>query len=114
MSTVRTALVSDIHGNAVALAALFEDLDGQRVDQVVCLGDVAQGGAQPAEVIDAVQARGWPVVMGNSDAFLLDPDAGEEPLTPRLLEMREWSVSQLGPDRLEFISGFSPLIELQL
>ena len=114
MNVARTALVSDIHGNAVALAALLEDLDEQRVDQVVCLGDVAQGGAQPTEVIDAVRARGWPTVMGNSDAFLLDPDAGDEPATPRLLEVRAWSVEQLGADRLDFIRTFSPVIELKL
>jgi predicted phosphodiesterase len=114
MSAARVALVSDIHGNAVALRALVTDLERQGADQVVCLGDVSQGGPQPAEVTDTVLAQGWATVMGNSDAFLLDPDAGDEPVTPRLLEVREWSCAQLGPERLELIAGYSPTIELSL
>jgi predicted phosphodiesterase len=111
---MRTALVSDIHGNGVALRALVEDLDRQEVDQVVCLGDVAQGGPQPAEVIDVVVGRGWSVVIGNADAFLLDEDAGNEPKTPRHLEMREWSNEQLGPERLELIARFEPTVDAGL
>src|SRR5919108_1893362 len=110
----RTALVSDVHGNAVALEAVAAALERDAVDQVVCLGDVAQGGPQPAEVIDRIRQLGWPVVLGNADDFLLDPEAGAEPATPRLLEVREWSVSRLGPDRLEYIGSFSPTVEADL
>jgi predicted phosphodiesterase len=111
---MRTALVSDIHGNGVALRAMLDDLDRQEIDQVVCLGDVAQGGPEPVEVLDAVRDRAWRVVMGNADAFLLDPESGREPTTARHLDMREWSVGQLGPERLEFIAAFEPTIEASL
>jgi predicted phosphodiesterase len=111
---MRTALVSDIHGNAVALEALIADLERNPVDQVVCLGDVAQGGAQPAEVIDLLRDLRWPVVIGNADDFLLGADIGAEPVTPRLLEVRAWSVGQLGPERLDYIRSFSPTIEAGL
>lgn len=114
MSPVRTALLSDIHGNAVALAALVADLAVRPVDEVVCLGDVAQGGAQPVEVIDRLVELGWPVVLGNADAFLLDPDAGAEPATERLLAVRQWSVARLGPERLERIRSFSATVETSL
>ena len=80
---MRTALVSDIHGNGVALRAVLDDLDRQEIDRVVCLGDVAQGGPEPVEVLDAVRDRDWRVVMGNADAFLLDPESGREPTTAR-------------------------------
>src|SRR5919197_2567641 len=111
---MRTAIVSDIHGNAVALTALLGDLERKPVDQVICLGDVAQGGPQPAEVIDRLRELRWPVVIGNADDFLLDPEAGEEEVTPALLEVREWSVEQLGPDRLDFIRSFRPTIAADL
>ncbi len=32
---------------------------------------MAQGGAQPAEVIDEIRRRGWPSVRGNSDDLLI-------------------------------------------
>lgn len=111
---MRTALVSDVHGNAVALEAVLADLDAEPVDQVVALGDMAQGGPQPAEVVDRVAALGWPVVLGNADAFLLDPEAGAEPATEAQLEARAWSVERLGPERLATIRGYASTVEAQL
>jgi predicted phosphodiesterase len=111
---MRTALVSDVHGNAVALEALLADLDREPVDQVAALGDMAQGGPQPAEVVDRVAALGWPVVLGNADAFLLDPDAGAEEASEGQLEARAWSVERLGAQRLETIRGFAPTVEAEL
>jgi predicted phosphodiesterase len=64
---LRIALFSDVHGNAVALRAFLEDLDRESVDHMVCLGDHAQGGAQPAECLELLQELGCPAVMGNSD-----------------------------------------------
>src|SRR5262249_5839603 len=114
VNAVRVALVSDIHGNGVALRALLADLDAAEVDEVVCLGDVGQGGPAPVAAIDAVRERRWKTVMGNSDAFLLDPHASDEPVTERHLQMREWSCAQLGSDRLDFIASFSPTVEVAL
>jgi predicted phosphodiesterase len=111
---VRTALVSDVHGNAVALEAVLAELDREPVDQVFALGDMAQGGPQPAEVVDRVEALGWPVVLGNADAFLLDPDAGAEEATEPQLEARAWSVERLGTARLATIGGFVPTVEADL
>jgi predicted phosphodiesterase len=44
------ALIADIHGNAVALDRVLSDIDNQKPDQVVCLGDVAATGPQPRQV----------------------------------------------------------------
>jgi predicted phosphodiesterase len=104
---VRTALISDIHGNAFALDAVLAELEA---DQVICLGDAVQGGPQPAEVLDRLRNLGCPVVLGNADAFLLDPEAGPE----RFLEIREWTLAQLAPDHLEQIRGFEPRVEADL
>ena len=40
---MRLALISDQHGNDVAFAAATEDIGRLGVDDIVCLGDVAQG-----------------------------------------------------------------------
>ena len=37
----RLALISDIHGNGVALDAVLADLTRRHVEQIVCLGDLA-------------------------------------------------------------------------
>ena len=60
------ALVSDIHGNDVALAAVVAELERLGIERVVCLGDAVQGGDAAAEVLDRLAALDWPVVLGNA------------------------------------------------
>jgi putative phosphoesterase len=111
---MRIALFSDVHGNAVAFDAFLTDLDRQSVEHVVCLGDHAQGGAQPAEVLEQLRERDWPAVMGNSDHFLLTLDFGHEEVTPEQIENAKWSKSQLSDELLAFQEGFQATVELDL
>src|SRR4051794_11222240 len=111
---MRTALVSDMHGNAVAFGAVIADFESDPVDQVVCLGDAIQGGAQPAEVVALLRGLDCPVVLGNADAFVLDAEAGEEATTERLLAGREWTREQLGADGLAYLETFQPTVTTTL
>lgn len=47
---MRIALLSDIHGNLVALETVLQELAQEPIDQIVCLRDVAALGPQPHEV----------------------------------------------------------------
>jgi putative phosphoesterase len=109
---VRLALISDQHGNDVAFRAAADDIERIGADVVVCLGDVVQGGAQPAETLDRLAALDCETVLGNADAFLLGEEvAGED--TPELLEVRDWTVAQIGDRGLEQIRSFQPVVELE-
>ena len=109
------ALVSDIHGNDTALAAVAAELERLGIERAVCLGDAVQGGAQPREVLDRLAALGWPVILGNADDFLLEvPADSPEPLTEALLERREWTLSMLEPQHLEQIRTFVPTLDVEL
>jgi putative phosphoesterase len=110
----RVALISDQHGNDVAFRAAVEDAERVGVDRFVCLGDVAQGGAQPAETLDRLAALGCETVIGNADAFVLTGEAFGEPVTPRHLEVREWTLQQLDERHLDQIRSFRPTVELEL
>jgi predicted phosphodiesterase len=112
---VRLALISDVHGNAIALEAALADVEQVGVDGGVCLGDVAQGGPQPAEVLERLQELGWPAVRGNSDEFLLRlRDDDPEPLTPALLEVRDWTLGRLDAGALEYLDSFQPTVGVEL
>jgi predicted phosphodiesterase len=112
---VPLALVSDIHGFDDALAAVVAALEQLGIDHVVCLGDAVQGGDQPREVLDRLAALGWPVVLGNADAFLLEvPADSPEPLTQEHLDKREWTLSQLGPGHLDQIRSFVPTLDVEV
>jgi predicted phosphodiesterase len=113
--TGRLALISDQHGNDIALRAALEDVDRLEVEEIVCLGDVVQGGAQPAETIDRLAVHAVETVLGNADAFLLEvPTDSPEPVTERQLEVREWTLSRLRPDQLERIREFKPVVRREL
>jgi len=110
----RVAVLSDIHGNAVALRAVLAELDAEGIERGVCLGDVCQGGPEPSECVDLLAERGWPVVLGNADAFVLDPVTAEgstEEITERPLAVREWTYEQLGPGRREVVAAYAPTVE---
>jgi len=109
---MRLALLSDQHGNDVAFRSIVEDVERIGVDRIFCLGDVAQGGAQPAQTLDRLAGLDCETVLGNADAFLLGED-NEEP-TPELVEVREWTLSCLDDRHLDQIRSFSPTIELEL
>jgi len=111
---MRIAFVADQHGNAVAFDAVIADLAREEFDEVICLGDVAQGGPQPVEVLDRLRELGWRSVFGNSDEFLLTLSFGNEEITERVLDVGKWSREQLGKERVEFLRSFEPTLELDL
>jgi putative phosphoesterase len=111
---VRVALISDSHGNAVALRVALDEIGWRGADLVVALGDMAQGGPQPAECLELLRSVEARVVLGNSDAFLLDPDASTDPPTERQLTQREWSLSQLTPADVDYIRSFEATVAVDL
>lgn len=116
---MKIAVISDIHGNALALDTVLHDLQGEAIDQIVCLGDAIQGGPQPAQTMSMLRDLGCPVVMGNSDSWLLKgPGIDNEHISPEVLHMletvREWSLGQLSEADCAFIRAFQPTIEIPL
>jgi len=113
----RIAFLSDPHGDLVALEKVISDLErAGPIDEVLVGGDLAQGGAQPAQVIDEIRKRGWPSVRGNGDDMLVriadgtramevvrDAEATHGPLPESMARHAEWSVGRLGPDRIEYL-----------
>jgi predicted phosphodiesterase len=71
---MRTALISDLHGNDVALRAVLAHIADARVDRIVCLGDVATLGPAPQRVLETLAELACPCILGNHDEFLLDAD----------------------------------------
>jgi len=110
---VPLALVSDIHGNGRAFAAVVAELERLGIERAVCLGDAVQGGDGPRQVLDRLERLGWPVVLGNADDFLLEaPAASPEPVTDAQLAKREWTLAQLEPRHLEQIRSFARTVEI--
>src|SRR3954470_16173128 len=101
------ALLSDIHGNMQAFEAVLAELDEFGIADGLVLGDVAQGGDEPAAVLDRLADLGWPVILGNADHLLLEvPTRPNEVITAEQLARREWSLSKLDEGHLDQIRSF--------
>lgn len=112
---MRVALISDLHGYKLPFEAVLEDMQG-RYDQIVCLGDVAAMGPEPHETIKLLKDLACPVIQGNTDAWLLEPDidGDEGKAEQRSRETELWSSQQLTSSEREFLRSFVPTVEVPL
>ena len=109
----RLALISDIHGNAVALDTVLADVARHDVEQIVCLGDLAAGGPQPREVIARLRELGCQAVRGNADGWLLDGlPSGRSEETHRLRDVVGWARVRLAPDDLDYLAALPATLTL--
>ena len=113
---MRIAVVSDIHGNCLALDTILADLDQHPVDRIVCLGDAILGGAQPAETASRLRALDCPTVLGNADAWLSSSDVSTltQKISPAQWAIREWTFAQLTSDDQAFLGAFQLTLEINL
>lgn len=111
-----TVLLADIHGNAVALAAALRDARRHAPDAYLCLGDVAATGPQPRECIELVRRLECPVVLGNTDAWLVEPQV--TPSTDEAMQLvqdiDQWCREQLRPADLAYLASFPPSLSRRL
>lgn len=108
----RIALLSDVHGNALALDAVRKAIRAAKPDQVAIAGDLVLNGPEPAAVVDTLrelEGDGAIVISGNTDVAVADFDyAAAFPwLTDGVPETfqaaAEWAHDALGDDRVAWL-----------
>ncbi len=101
---MRYAVVSDIHANLQAWNAVLLDIRSQKVDRIVCLGDIVGYGPNPAEVLESIHSNIDHVVLGNHDAVLcdkMDVDLFNDAARDIIL----WTREQLTREATEFLAS---------
>lgn len=68
---MKIAIISDIHSNPTALLTVLEDVEKQKCDRIVCLGDIVGYGYDPNACIDICRERKIECLLGNHDAALV-------------------------------------------
>ncbi|HXV53924.1 MAG TPA: metallophosphoesterase family protein [Solirubrobacterales bacterium] len=107
---MRLALLSDIHSNLPALEAVLADLEGARVDETWCLGDVVGYGAQPDECADLVRERCSVCLVGNHDLAALE-QLDISTFSPAAAAAVHWTRERMSPSTREFLAGLDPADE---
>jgi predicted phosphodiesterase len=107
---MRFAIVSDIHANMQAWTAVLRDISSNRVDGIICLGDVVGYGPNPLEALQSVQRHVDTLLLGNHDAALcgkLDPVL----FNSRARAALDWTRTTLAEQANEFLAA-SPLVHV--
>jgi putative phosphoesterase len=102
---MRVAVLSDVHGNAPALAAVLEEVEAAAPHLVVFGGDLTWG-SLPRETLALVRSLRTPArfVRGNGDRAV-----------GTLLEGRgEWMAAMHEPEDREFVAGFEETVSVDV
>jgi predicted phosphodiesterase len=116
---VRLGLVSDIHGNRLALEAVVADAAGQGVDRWWVLGDLVAIGPEPVRTLELIaDLPRMAAIAGNTERYVLTddrppPHAAEVIARPELLPLYAtvqrsfaWTAGALAAhDRLGWLRG---------
>ncbi|MDG5758350.1 metallophosphoesterase family protein [Natronococcus sp. A-GB1] len=98
---MKIGLISDIHGNRIALEAVLADMPA--VDKLLCAGDVVGYNPWSGACVDELRERAVPTVMGNHDAAVVE----ETPFRFNSMAKAgvEHALEQLSAEQLEWLAA---------
>lgn len=103
----RIAVLSDVHGNIVALRAVLDDAASLGINHLVVAGDMVNFGPNPDEVVDLLIERQARMIRGNHEkdyVALYRTDQMPAWWSTDLPSMC-WSMERLGPGRRSFLTA---------
>ena len=95
---MRIAVISDIHGNRLALEAVLEDIETHGADMTLNLGDLVSGPLEPAATADLLLECDFPTVRGNHERLLLAAEG------PALVPVDRFAREDLAPRHFEWFA----------
>lgn len=102
---MRLAVLTDIHGNREAFAAVLADLEGREIDRIALLGDIVGYGPDPGWCCDRAMmlvAGGALAVQGNHDAAI---SAMDPAMNANARKALDWTRPQLSEAQRQFLAG---------
>lgn len=101
---MRYLVLSDMHGNWSAFAAVLHRVRRKRFDAILVLGDLVGYGAAPNQVVDAVRGLRGTVfsVRGNHDKVVAGLESGRY-FNQTALAAATWTTEHLTPANLRFV-----------
>jgi putative phosphoesterase len=101
----RVAVLSDVHGNAPALAAVLDDVELAEADLIVFGGDLTWG-PLPEETFELVRGVGARFVRGNADRAVLE-NVSES-------EREQWMQAHHTDEMRELLASFEEQVVIEV
>jgi predicted phosphodiesterase len=98
---MRVAVLSDVHGNSVALAAVLAELEREQPDLIVSGGDLTWG-PLPEQTFALASSLDARFVRGNADRAILENVSSTE--------REQWMQAQHTPEMRDFLAGFEEYV----
>ena len=105
------AIISDIHSNLEALEKSLELIQGSKVDEIICLGDIIGYGANPNECLKLVRETTSHILLGNHDEAAVYL-AKTEYFNPYARIAAEWTNQELTQEHDAFIKSLPFTLDL--
>jgi predicted phosphodiesterase len=99
---MRYAIISDIHANLEALTAVLTDINCDKIDKTICVGDIIGYGADPNDCVKKVKECNMQCVLGNHEAGCLGT-FGLDRFTPLAREAVIWTKRNLSAESTAYI-----------
>ena len=109
---MRIAVMSDIHGNLEAFIQSLNDAKHKKIDGIVNLGDAIGYGPQPEEVLNLLEKRCIPNILGNHELAVLDKRYRGDFSTQALRSM-EQTLNYLTSASLRYLKSLPACRELE-
>jgi putative phosphoesterase len=109
---MKIAVISDIHANVYALINLLEDIDNEKVDTIICLGDLVGYGPHPNEVISMIRRRHILCIKGNYDSSVASNEYSYIRETPINSFSLPWTVNELREENRIFLENLPSTLTL--
>lgn len=117
---MKYAVISDIHGNVIALENALKEIQRFNVDKIICLGDFVGIGPCPEQTIQMLKTLGDKliVVKGNHEDRVINglPDYLHDnklKVTEKERAHARWVFETLSPESREYITNLPEEITLQ-
>ncbi len=103
MGKDKIAIISDIHANIEALDEVYKDIEKEKIEKIICLGDVVGYGPNPNEAIDMVKDRVLYTIKGNHDEGIINENVLFD-FNEYGVRAIEWQKNILKKDGFDFLS----------
>ena len=113
MAERRVAVLADVHGNAVALAAVLVELEREQPDAIVHCGDLTWG-PLPGATAELLAGRDVHYVRGNADRFIAELDAKLADPTAEPTERERWMAEHHDEPLRALLATFPTTVELEV
>ena len=108
---MRLGLVADVHANIAALEVALAAIGKERVDQLLCAGDLVGYGPFPNECVARLRSEGATCVAGNHDLMATEQLRDAAPGTLPNVTMT-WTRSVLDADTRAYLAELPPMAEV--